>query len=117
MNFIFQITFRTLYEQSDIATSLSIVLGLPIPKSSIGTVITHFIRDFDKESKLYAYYYNALHLFDKIKNVFDDDVLRNKGDTFFMFTEPNSITYLIQILFLQNFSFNSKRPKLSIKSF
>ena len=39
-------------EQIDIAPTLSILLGVPIPKNNIGTVITDVLSNYDLQQKL-----------------------------------------------------------------
>ena len=46
-------------EQTDIAPTLSILLGVPIPQNSLGTVITQALGGLDMRHKLQASYVNG----------------------------------------------------------
>ncbi|XP_014210578.1 GPI ethanolamine phosphate transferase 2-like [Copidosoma floridanum] len=50
-------------DQTDIAPTLSVLLGIPIPKSSLGTIVLNMISELTFSQKLFALYYNAQHLF------------------------------------------------------
>lgn len=49
--------------QIDIAPTLSVLLGTPIPSTNLGTVILELMSDFSLSHKLFALYYNAEQLF------------------------------------------------------
>ncbi|XP_055917156.1 GPI ethanolamine phosphate transferase 2 isoform X2 [Eupeodes corollae] len=53
------------YNQVDIAATLSILLDVPIPSTSIGCIIPDLIETLTPEEKLYAFYYNTKFLVDK----------------------------------------------------
>ncbi|XP_055838757.1 GPI ethanolamine phosphate transferase 2 isoform X2 [Episyrphus balteatus] len=53
------------YNQVDIAATLSILLDVPIPSTSIGCIIPELIETLTPEEKLYALYYNTKFLIDK----------------------------------------------------
>lgn len=67
------------YEQSDIATTLSVLLGLPIPASSIGSVIPELIQNLTNIDQLSLLHYSSKRLLQKITDMFDEDFVKNKG--------------------------------------
>lgn len=50
------------FEQIDIAATLSVLLGLPIPSNSIGTLIGPLLGPLTMEQQLYALHYNGQRL-------------------------------------------------------
>lgn len=54
------------YNQIDIPATLSVLLGLPIPASSIGILIPNLLSGLSMEQKLFAYYYNTERLLNKM---------------------------------------------------
>ena len=50
--------FSTIYQQVDLSASFSVLNGLPIPYSSIGTVIPELLESSPKSSILYSLYYS-----------------------------------------------------------
>lgn len=54
------------YNQIDIPATMSVLLGLPIPASSIGTIIPNLLTGISEEQKLFAYYYNGERLLRKL---------------------------------------------------
>ncbi|KAK0084272.1 hypothetical protein PV325_007346 [Microctonus aethiopoides] len=50
-------------EQVDIATTLAVILGVPIPSSSIGSVSLNMINNLSPSNKLFILYYNAKCIF------------------------------------------------------
>lgn len=63
------------YKQIDIAPTLSVLFGRPIPVDSIGSLIPEFLTQLTPEQKLYAYFYNCQRLFRKIFDI-DHDLFR-----------------------------------------
>ena len=59
------------YEQTDIASTISVLLGQPIPASCIGTIIPELIETFPKDEQLYILYYNSQRLYNKILKNFN----------------------------------------------
>lgn len=58
---------RTVYQQFDIAPTLAVLLGVPIPANSIGTLITELLTGrLTVEEQLFAQYYNGRRLIEKI---------------------------------------------------
>lgn len=55
--------------QIDIAPTLSVLLGTPIPSSNLGTVILELMSELTWSQKLFALYYNAEQLFLQYKNI------------------------------------------------
>lgn len=66
------------YPQTDIATTLSVLLGLPIPAESIGSIIPELLINYDEEEQLYLLYYSSKRLFDKMFSLFDESDLLKK---------------------------------------
>lgn len=52
-------------------STLALLLDVQIPHSSIGCLIPDFFENFSQEDQLYFYYYNTLHLMEKLKAKFD----------------------------------------------
>ncbi|GLH12631.1 GPI ethanolamine phosphate transferase 2 [Gryllus bimaculatus] len=55
--------------QIDLVPTLSVLLGLPIPKCNIGKLIPQFFQKFSMKKKLFAYYYNAKQVTDHFKEI------------------------------------------------
>lgn len=70
---------RNLFKQIDIAPTLSVLLGLPIPASSIGTLIPGILQKLPNRLQLYALHYNTKRLIEKIIQVQGFDVVQHKG--------------------------------------
>lgn len=77
------LTFSDIYQQIDIAPTLSVLLGLPIPDSSIGSLITDMLSDLSYEDQLYALNYNSGRLLNMIAQKVSDKELRGKGTLMF----------------------------------
>lgn len=67
------------FKQIDIAPTLSVLMGLPIPASSIGIIVPHLIMNFTMEQKLYAYYYNGKRLLNKLIDLNGIEQVKDKG--------------------------------------
>lgn len=61
---------ETIYNQIDLATTISVLLGLPIPSSSIGTVIPELLGDLTPQQQLFAFHYNGERLLAKVRDQF-----------------------------------------------
>lgn len=61
---------ETVYNQIDLATTVSVLMGLPIPYSSIGTIIPELISGITPEQQLFAFYYNGERLLSKVREQF-----------------------------------------------
>ncbi|XP_001607537.2 GPI ethanolamine phosphate transferase 2 [Nasonia vitripennis] len=57
--------------QIDIAPTLSVLLGTPIPSTSLGTIVLDLMTDLSLSQKLFALYYNAEQLFLKYQKFSD----------------------------------------------
>ncbi|KAG4074593.1 hypothetical protein HA402_004464 [Bradysia odoriphaga] len=66
-----------IYEQIDIAPTVSVLLGLPIPDSSIGSLITDMLVDLSYEDQLYALNYNSERLLKMITEKITESELWN----------------------------------------
>lgn len=66
------------YNQIDVSTTLSILLGLPIPYSSIGVIIPELLADFTPAETLYAFHYNNDRLLDKVRRQFQFDRIEDQ---------------------------------------
>lgn len=66
-----QKSLQSEYNQIDMTATLAVLLDVEIPHSSIGCLIPDFFETFSKEDQLYFYYYNTLHLIEKLKSKFD----------------------------------------------
>ncbi|XP_063994998.1 GPI ethanolamine phosphate transferase 2 [Diachasmimorpha longicaudata] len=56
-------------EQVDIATTLSMILGIPIPQSNLGSVAMEIIRDLPDAYQLFLLHYNAKHMFSHFRKL------------------------------------------------
>ncbi|XP_015111856.1 GPI ethanolamine phosphate transferase 2 [Diachasma alloeum] len=56
-------------EQVDIATTLSMILGIPIPQSNLGSVSMEIIRDLPGAHQLFLLHYNAKHMFSHFRKL------------------------------------------------
>lgn len=57
-------------EQLDIAATLSVALGLPIPLTNLGSVFLDSIYDLPDAKRLFLLYYNSKQLFDYFRSLF-----------------------------------------------
>lgn len=57
--------------QIDIASTLSVILGVPIPFSNIGTVFVDTLYNLPTSKKLYLLYYNAKQVFHHFQKLAD----------------------------------------------
>lgn len=55
------------YNQIDLAPTISVLLGVPIPAGSIGIIIPELIEIRTTGEQLYAFYYNNVRLLEKIQ--------------------------------------------------
>lgn len=62
-----------IYQQTDIATTISILLGLPIPAESIGSIIPELIQQYSMEDQLFMMHYSTLRLLLKVKKLFSEN--------------------------------------------
>lgn len=67
------------FKQIDISPTLSVLLGLPIPASSIGIIIPNFLANLTMEQKLFAYFYNGKRLLNKLIDLEEVEQIQNKG--------------------------------------
>ena len=56
-------------DQIDIAPTLALLLGVPIPYSSLGTINLEMMLEMTLSQKLFALYYNADHLFKRFQKI------------------------------------------------
>lgn len=62
-----------IYNQIDIASTLSVLMGLPIPHSAIGIIIPELVNGLPAEEQLFALVYNGERLLGKIRRQFKLD--------------------------------------------
>lgn len=55
--------------QIDLASTLSVLLGVPIPSSNLGTVSLDILNDLPVQKKLFILYYNAQQLLNNFKEI------------------------------------------------
>lgn len=58
---------------------MSVLLGLPIPDSSIGSIIVDMLGDLSYEDQLYALNYNSNRLLKMISEKIAESELHDKG--------------------------------------
>lgn len=58
-------------QQIDIASTLSIILGMPIPFSNLGTAFLDNLYKLPIPKKLYVLHYNAKQVFDHFQKLAD----------------------------------------------
>lgn len=71
------------YNQIDMTATLAVLMDVEIPQTSIGCLIPDFFEIFSKEDQLYYYYYNILHLLEKLKIKFDLKQVQLEGNVTF----------------------------------
>lgn len=67
------------FKQIDMTATISVLLGVPIPSSSIGTLIPNFLQSLSMEQKLYAYFYNGQRLLNKLVEFQGIESMEDKG--------------------------------------
>lgn len=65
------------HRQIDIAPTLSILLGQPIPASSIGALIPEMMSGLTPERQLFAYHYNGNRLLSKLLSGIEAEGVQN----------------------------------------
>lgn len=55
--------------QIDLASTLSVLLGVPIPSSNLGTVSLEILNDLPVQKKLFVLYYNSQQLLNNFKEI------------------------------------------------
>lgn len=99
-----------IYEQIDIAPTFAVLLGLPIPASSIGSLIPEMLAVLDDDEQLFALHYNGLRLMENLRMQSGrDSFLTDKGFS------NNQSQYVVLVLMScsnvpQSFTFNSTKP-------
>ncbi|XP_076075722.1 GPI ethanolamine phosphate transferase 2, catalytic subunit-like [Mytilus galloprovincialis] len=80
-------------EQIDLAPTLSLLLGTPIPKNNIGTVVTDVFAGFDIQQKLVALMVNGLQVSEVLQhNVADYEL--DKGYQLYTRTHKSFVTWI-----------------------
>lgn len=69
-----------IYNQIDLAPTLSVLLSVEIPTLSIGCLIPEMLQSLSLEHQLYAYFYNAHHLLNKARVKFGHDRVQWSGE-------------------------------------
>lgn len=64
---------RGSYKQIDVTPTIAVLMALPIPASSIGTLIPELLVDLSMEHQLYAFHYNTKRLMDKLISAEGED--------------------------------------------
>lgn len=59
--------YSIVYNQIDLAPTISVLLGVPIPAGSIGIVMPEMVEILSTDKQLYAFYYNNVRLLEKIQ--------------------------------------------------
>lgn len=67
------------YNQIDLTATLSVLFGLPIPASSIGSIIPNLLTELSMEQKLFAYFYNGERLLQKMVKLNDIQSIETEG--------------------------------------
>lgn len=75
--------YSEIYQQIDITPTVAVLLGLPIPDSSIGSLIMDMLGDLSYEEQLYALKYNSDRLVKMISEKISETELRNNGKYYF----------------------------------
>lgn len=68
-----------IYEQIDISPTLSVLMGLPIPASSIGSLIPELMGELSEDEQLYALHYNGQRLYKAMHERKDKDLKSHLG--------------------------------------
>ncbi|XP_046746051.1 GPI ethanolamine phosphate transferase 2-like [Diprion similis] len=56
-------------DQIDISSTLAVMLGIPIPASSLGSISLNVLRELSTSRKLFSLYYNAKQVFNHFKRL------------------------------------------------
>lgn len=64
---------KAVYNQIDLATTFSVLMGLPIPHSAIGVIIPSLIGGLSPEQQLFAFNYNGERLLAQVRLQFQFD--------------------------------------------
>lgn len=59
--------------QIDIAPTLSVLMGIPIPQDNLGTMSSEMLQLLPTSNRLFVLYYNAKQLFEHYKKIPDYD--------------------------------------------
>lgn len=90
------------YRQIDIAPTVSVLLGLPIPSSSIGALIPEMLTGLTADEQLYMLHYNAKRLLGHIlassRRITVSAILVGKGTRIFFI---EMVFVLIKFFFLE----------------
>lgn len=71
------------YNQIDLPVTLSVLLGLPIPASSIGVIIPSLLTGLSMEQKLFVYYYNTERLSQHLTKLDGAEAFKEEESEFF----------------------------------
>lgn len=74
---------KDIYQQVDFATTFSVLNGIPVPHSSVGTLIPELLLQMHPREKLYIYYYTNKRLLDKMKESLPLNEILGQGLTHF----------------------------------
>uniref|UniRef100_A0A336M0F1 CSON006523 protein n=1 Tax=Culicoides sonorensis TaxID=179676 RepID=A0A336M0F1_CULSO len=77
------------YDQTDLATTASILLGLKVPETSNGALIPELLNDFSDNEKLFALNYTSNKLIEKIESQFGVETMKEK-EFYLQLTEAHS---------------------------
>lgn len=61
------------------SATLAVLLDVKIPYTSIGCLIPEMLERYSQEEQLYFFYYNALHLMEKLKSRLSLAEIKNEG--------------------------------------
>lgn len=61
-------------EQLDLAATLSVALGLPIPSTNLGSIFLNNIYQLADSKQLFLLYYNSKQVFNHFRNLADHDL-------------------------------------------
>lgn len=68
------------FKQIDVPATLSVLYGLPIPASSVGSIIPNLLIGISEEQRLFAYYYNGKRLLKKLIALEGIDAIEGQGN-------------------------------------
>lgn len=66
----------------DFATTFAALNGIPVPHSSVGTLIPEFLDFLHPRTRLYSYFYTNKRLLDKIKEDLPINEIQSQGKSF-----------------------------------
>lgn len=104
------------YDQTDLATTAAVLMGLNIPESSNGAVIPELLERFNDEERLLVLNYTSERLLKRVIAQLGDSTIGNKGKKCRCFILVIPIPLKMTIFPIKNFMYNSPKPSHHIRN-